>query len=174
MRRFLSIGFLFSVAVLSQVNGFLAGAPAPPGRSPQDEIRHVLDTQVAAWNQGDIEGFMKGYWNSQELLFTSGGKLRRGWQETLNQYKATYPDHARMGELSFSDLEVHLLPNSRGQGDTPVAAWVLGKWRLKRAGDEPQGIFTLILQKFPNSQGGVTPVWKIVHDHTSSSLPEPK
>jgi hypothetical protein len=174
MRRFLSIVILFSGAVLSQVHAFPASSPTHDGPSPQDEIRHVLETQVIAWNHGDIEEFMKGYWNSPELLFTSSGKLRRGWQETLNQYKATYPDHARMGELSFSDLEIHLLPNSPGRRDTPVAAWVLGKWRLKRAGDEPHGIFTLVLQKFPNPRGGVTSVWKIVHDHTSSSLPEPK
>jgi hypothetical protein len=174
MRRFLSIGFLCSVGILNQVNALTASSPAVPNRSPQDEIRLVLETQVTAWNHGDIEGFMKGYWNSPELLFTSGGKVRRGWQETLNRYKATYPDRARMGELSFSDLEIHILPTSLGQKDAPVAAWVFGKWRLKRPGDEPQGIFTLILQRIPNPLEGVTPGWKIVHDHTSSSLPEPK
>lgn len=174
MRRFLPIAFVLGVGVLSQVSAWPASSPTVPGRSPEDEIRLVLETQVSAWNHGDIEEFMKGYWNSRELLFTSGGKIRRGWQETLKQYKATYPDHARMGELSFSDLEIHLLPTSSSEKGAPVAAWVLGRWRLKRAGDEPQGIFTLILQKFPGSPEGLAPGWKIVHDHTSSSLPESK
>ena len=32
----------------------------------------VLDAQVSAWNAGDLDGFMAGYWNSEELKFLSG------------------------------------------------------------------------------------------------------
>jgi ketosteroid isomerase-like protein len=140
--------------------------------APREAIRKVLDDQAAAWNRGDIDGFMLGYWNSPELIFTSGGNVRRGWQVTTDQYRKSYPDRARMGELIFSDLEIHLL-NAAGQKDREASsAWVLGKWRLKRATDEPHGLFTLILQKFP-SETGHDGGWKIVHDHTSSSPENP-
>lgn len=174
MRRVLSMAAFLGVIILARIHALPASSPDEPELSPQEEIRYVLETQVIAWNHGDIEGFMKGYRNSPELLFTSGGKIRRGWQQTFDQYKATYPDRARMGELSFSDLEIHLLPSSSEPGGAPAAAWVVGKWQLKRAGDTPHGVFTLILQRFPSPSGGVTPEWKIIHDHTSSLLPEPK
>lgn len=133
------------------------------------EIRKVLTAQVEAWNQGNIEEFMRGYWNSPDLTFTSGGHVRRGWRVTLEQYKKSYPDRAQRGELSFDDLEIHVLESSAGTKTNSRAAWVLGKWRLKRANDEPHGIFTLIFQKI-SSPGGRTAEWKIVHDHTSSAL----
>ncbi|HLX12199.1 MAG TPA: DUF4440 domain-containing protein [Bacteroidota bacterium] len=118
------------------------------------KIRAVLDAQVAAWNNGDIPGYMRGYWNSDSLIFTSGGAIRRGWQATLEKYKSSYDTKEKMGELSFSDLEVHVLSST--------SAWCLGHWDLKRANDNPHGVFTLILRKFIDG-------WKIVHDHTSSS-----
>ncbi len=139
--------------------------------APREAIRKVLDDQAAAWNRGDIDAFMVGYWNSPELIFTSGGNVRRGWQVTTDQYKKSYPDRARMGELIFSDLEIHLLNGSGKKESEASSAWVLGKWRLKRATDEPHGLFTLILQKFPLEKGRGGP-WKIVHDHTSSSPAE--
>ena len=145
---------------------------APRAESPEQlkaQIRKVLVEQVAAWNRGDINAFMQGYWNSPDLLFTSAGNVRRGWKTTLQKYQATYPNKERMGELSFSDLEIHLLPSPDGDQSSANAAWVFGKWHLKRAGDEPHGVFTLILQRFAagghTTEGG----WKIVHDHTSSS-----
>jgi ketosteroid isomerase-like protein len=119
----------------------------------QAEVAAVIDAQAAAWNRGDIAGYMEGYWNSDSLLFTSGGSIRRGWNETFEKYKASYDTPAKMGTLKFTNLEFHL--------PSPGAAWVFGRWELERAGDRPGGVFTLILKKFP---GG----WKIVHDHTSS------
>lgn len=116
-------------------------------------IEKVLSDQAAAWNRGDIEGYMQGYWKSDELIFTSGGQVQRGFDSTLARYKKSYPDKAAMGQLAFSDLEIRVLAKG--------VAWVLGKWRLSRASDSPHGVFTLILRKFPE-QG-----WKIVHDHTS-------
>ena len=53
------------------------------GRAAEDKVREavlkVLDDQVEAWNQGDLEGFMKGYWQSEELTFYSGD-VQQGWQ----------------------------------------------------------------------------------------------
>ena len=114
----------------------------------------VLDAQRDAWNRGDIEGYMDGYERSPDTVFVSGDNVTRGWQTVLERYKKSYDTRAKMGTLTFSDLEV-----------TPIgkdAAVALGKWHLQRANDEPHGRFTLIFRK--TRQG-----WKIVHDHTSSA-----
>ncbi len=121
---------------------------------PERVIRKVLEDQARAWNEGDVDAYMNGYWKSDETVFTSGGKIMRGWQTVFDRYRKSYPDRASMGELSFTDLEIKLL-NSR-------AAFVLGRWRLKRENDSPHGVFTLVLQKFGKD-------WRIIHDHTSGS-----
>ncbi len=118
------------------------------------QIKAILVEQSDAWNHGDIEGYMQGYWKSDSLLFTSGGNIRRGWQETFEKYKKSYDTKAKMGTLKFSNIEVTLL--------SPGSAWVFGHWELEREKDSPGGVFTLILKKFSDG-------WKIIHDHTSSN-----
>ena len=115
-------------------------------------IRSVMDEQASAWNRGDIDGFMQGYWNSPELKFVSGDDVTKGWQPTLDRYKKSYDSRAKMGTLMFSDLNITILSKD--------AAVVLGNWALQRAEDNPKGKFTLIFRKFKNQ-------WRIVHDHTS-------
>ena len=66
------------------------------------DIRNVMDKQVEAWNRGDVEEFMQGYWNSPELKFVSGDKITKGWQPTLDNYKKSYDSKAKMGVLTFS------------------------------------------------------------------------
>ncbi len=142
--------------VLSAILGLLwiaVTARARQSDSSAAEIRGVLMRQMDAWNKGDIRGYMEGYWKSDSLLFTSGGNIRRGWQATLDKYLKSYATPAAMGTLRFSDLEITLL--------SPASAWVFGRWELMRAKDRPGGVFTLILEKFPEG-------WRIVHDHTSS------
>jgi len=116
------------------------------------EIRRVMSEQTAAWNAGDIEGFMRGYWNSPELKFVSGTNVTKGWQPTLERYRKNYDSRAKMGILTFSDLEITVLSKD--------AAVVLGTWALQREKDKPGGKFTLIFRKLKND-------WRIVHDHTS-------
>jgi len=120
--------------------------------SPQRQIRRVMDAQVAAWNRGDIEAFMAGYWRSDKLVFVSGDKVTRGWQQTLDNYKRSYDTRAKMGTLSFTDLEFSVLSKD--------AAIVLGSWELKRETDNPKGKFTLTFRRFKDG-------WRIVMDHTS-------
>lgn len=143
-------------------------ASGPPSTKEEAKIRGVLERQVEAWNRGDIAEFMKGYWNSPDLLFSGTGHVRRGWQSTLEQYKKTYPDRARMGTLSFSNLEIHFVGSTGLFHRKPTAAWVLGQWKVDRAGDSPHGTFTLVFQRLPHSPGKSDGGWKIVHDHTSS------
>ncbi len=110
-----------------------------------------MTQQAVDWNRGDVDAFMQGYWKSDKLVFV-GSKVTRGWQQTLDNYKKSYPTKERMGTLTFSDLEITVLSKD--------AAVVLGSWSLKRANDAPGGKFTLIFRKFKDG-------WKIVHDHTS-------
>ena len=118
------------------------------------DIRAVLDAQAAAWNRGDIEGYMAGYARSSETVFISGDTVTRGWETVLGRYKKNYNTREKMGTLAFSDLEIKLIGKD--------AATAIGRWELTRAGDAPHGRFTLI---FHRTKEG----WRIVHDHTSSA-----
>lgn len=111
-----------------------------------------MDDQVAAWNRGDIDGFMVGYWRSEKLTFVSGTDVTRGWQQTLDRYKKTYDSRAKMGTLAFTDLEFTI-----AEDDIAV---VIGSWSLAREKDNPHGKFTLTFRKFKEG-------WRIVLDHTS-------
>ncbi|MGB1706382.1 MAG: isoaspartyl peptidase/L-asparaginase [Rubripirellula sp.] len=141
------------------------GAP-PPGTTAdatksttvETEITDVLLQQVEDWNQGDIDSFMKPYWNSDQLTFSSGGKITRGYAKTLQGYKQRYPDAKAMGTLTFEKLEFQTLGSDAMQ--------VLGTWKLARDDKPMEGRFTLVLRKFPEG-------WKIIHDHTSKK-PEEK
>ena len=115
-------------------------------------IRKVMDDQSAAWNRGDIDGFMAGYWQSEKLTFISGTEVTRGWQPTLDRYKKSYDSRVKMGVLKFSDLEFTVLSKD--------AAVVLGSWALTREKDNPHGKFTLTFRKFKEG-------WRIIMDHTS-------
>ena len=122
----------------------------------EPEIRAILGNTEAAWNRGDLEAFMAGYWKSPELTFFSGGQEQHGWQATLDRYKAKYasPGH-EMGKLEFSNLRTEMLG--------PEAAFVRGEWHLTMPdGKTPHGLFTLVFRKFADG-------WKIVHDHTSAA-----
>jgi len=122
--------------------------------SRERDIRGVLEAQQAAWNRGDVEGFMSGYEASDATTFV-GASITRGYQKVLENYKRRYPTKEKMGRLTFSDLEVKPLGAEY--------ASVIGKWHLARsadAGGDVGGIFTLLFRK---SAGG----WKIILDHTS-------
>jgi ketosteroid isomerase-like protein len=118
----------------------------------KNDIRKVMNEQVAAWNNGDIDGFMKGYWNSSEMTFVSGTNVTKGWQPTLERYKKGYDSKAKMGVLTFSDLDITILSKK--------SAVVLGKWSLQREKDNPNGLFTLTFRKLKEG-------WRIILDHTS-------
>ncbi len=116
-------------------------------------ILALFNKQVKAWNDGDLEKFMETYWKSPNLTFSGGGKTTRGWQQTLDRYKKSYSTKELMGHLTFSDFEVIVLG--------PKSALALGKWKLKREKDVPQGNFSVVLKKIDGS-------WLIIHDHSST------
>jgi beta-aspartyl-peptidase (threonine type) len=141
--------FLFSL-------GKLACAAEPDVQPSSETIRAVLDAQVAAWNQGDIDRFMAAYALSPDPTFVSGDEVTRGWQTVHDRYAKKYCGRQEMGTLTFSDLTI-----------TPLCedgALVLGSWRLQRQSDEPHGKFTLLFRKLPEG-------WRILYDHTSAASP---
>jgi ketosteroid isomerase-like protein len=114
-------------------------------------IRKVLNAQETAWNSGNIENFMKGYWVSDSLIFV-GKSVTYGWQKTLDRYKKGYPDTAAMGKLSYDLLEFKPL--------SPEYYFVVGKWHLQRSIGDIGGYFTLIFKKIQGQ-------WFIIADHSS-------
>ena len=126
-------------------------------------IRGVLDAQVAAWNTGDLDGFMAGYWRDEKLTFISGDKITQGWDATRERYRKRYftPDKdgklAERGELSFAELHV--------ESFSPNAAMVRGRYILKLSNKTDTGRFTLAFRKLPDG-------WRITSDHTSVDCPE--
>ncbi len=147
--------FSFLVVILILVPTW-ASTPQTRAKNAKTEaaIRAVLDAQAAAWNRGDLEGYMDGYDRSPNTEFVSGDRINRGWQAVLDRYKKSYDSREKMGVLTFSELEITVLSKD--------AALVLGRWRLKRANDEPHGTFSLLFRK---TKAG----WRIVHDHSSAA-----
>src|SRR5262245_12223192 len=136
---------------------FMAGCAPPPagGGDPVAEVTAVWNAQLEAWNRGDLDAFMTGYWNSPDLVFFSNKTETRGWQQTLDRYRATYKAEGRqMGALDFPQLEFKALG--------PEAVLARGQWRLKMPdGKESTGMTSVTFLKLPEG-------WRIVHDHSSS------
>ena len=125
----------------------------------QFQLSSQLQKSASRWNRGDLDGFLQDYLQSEEMTFTSGGRILRGFEALNQRYKKSYGDSAQtMGQLSFSDLE--------GWRLGPDQALVLGRWRLERdevgATQTDEGVFTLVMVQINGE-------WKILHDHTSAS-----
>jgi len=152
-RTFFLVGSLVFLILFSVLRGSLRLAKANTRDSDDEAIRAVLSAQDAAWNRGDVEAFLVGYWHSRELTFSGSSGVSRGWDGVLARYKKSYPDRAAMGQLDTSELELRFLG--------PNAALVLGKWHLRREKGDIGGVFSLVFERFPEG-------WKIIHDHTST------
>jgi uncharacterized protein (TIGR02246 family) len=145
---------LLAAAVVYGYRG-LASRPDKKTDKEMEAVRAVIEAQQAAWNRGDIEGFMNGYAREEGITFLSGDTLTRGWQTVLERYRKNYDSRAKMGTLAFSELEFKPL--------SPFYTMVTGRFQLTREnGETPHGRFTLV---FRRTNGG----WRIVHDHTSSA-----
>lgn len=145
---------LLAALLLSACSMLPARHGAAGGLNAEESIRTLLAAQTAAWNRGDVPGFMKGYWNDPKLRFASGDSVTTGWKETLARYQSRYGDKAAMGKLEFSAIEIEVIDADH--------AYAFGRWRLLRAKDAPHGLFTLVLRKVRGD-------WRIVHDHTSTA-----
>ena len=152
--RWVLMGLAAAMGVLFFVQTQPSAKAADERKADREAISAVLNSQQAAWNRGDVDAFLVGYWRSPELTFSGSNGVARGWEGVLARYKKSYPDKGAMGQLDFSELEFRFLG--------PDAALVLGRWHLKREKEEDVGgVFTLVWERFPDG-------WKIVHDHTST------
>ena len=132
---------------------FLTNSVAVSAQSKAiSEIKALLAKQNAAWNKGDIAGFMEGYWNNDSLMFIGKSGIKYGWKNTLDNYKKGYPDTASMGKLKFELIEFKKLSTEN--------YFVVGKWFLTRTIGNIDGVFTLVIKKIKNK-------WLIIADHSS-------
>lgn len=156
MKRGALTVFLMSIATLLCSAGFAQS----PASSDEAQIRGAIKAQTDAWNRADIPGFMQAYEDSPETTFI-GLTVRKGYQPILQRYKQSYTSPEQMGTLTFSDINVRMLPS--GCGKTELAL-VTGKFHLDRtahgAAAKDNGIFSLVWRKGPHG-------WKIILDHTS-------
>lgn len=140
MRSLLSVIFLFTCSI------------AFSQKDDAATIRKLLDRQTEAWNRGDIESFMKGYWENDSLTFIGKSGITYGWKNTLENYRRGYPDTASMGKLVFTIISIKRL--------SPDYFCVIGKWELFRTVGNISGHYTLLLRKIDGE-------WVIVSDHSS-------
>ena len=143
------------VVLMAVIASLAFSAPAQSSAVTETAaIRRVLELQQAAWNRGDLDTFMAGYWNSPELTFFSGAHESKGWQAALDRYKKNYQGAGHeMGKLEFANLRIEMLGTE--------SAFVRGEFHLTMSdGKTPHGLFTLVFRKFPDG-------WKIVHDHSA-------
>lgn len=116
------------------------------------EILKVLENQRIAWNSGNIEEYMEGYWKSDSLKFIGKSGIRYGWKETLETYCKGYPTKEVMGVLTFDVISIESIAENH--------AFIIGKWKIERIGGEVSGYFSLIWQKIRGN-------WLIIVDHSS-------
>jgi ketosteroid isomerase-like protein len=128
-------------------------APNAVLRTPAEVVRATLMAQAAAWNEGDLDGFMNGYWKSDELKFVSGGAITKGWDATIKRYRDRYAGATGLGQLGFDKLDVKLV--------TDNVAVVTGRFNLVNNGETSSGLFSLVMRRDNGA-------WRIVHDHTSA------
>lgn len=140
---------VFGAILLSAAPACLAQSDSPDARA----IRAVLDMQAATWNRGDIATFMTGYWKSDKTEFVGASGVFRGWQAVLDRYRKTYPNREAMGQVRFSDVDIHLT--------SATTAFVVGQYHLQVQAGPVSGVFTLEFRKFADG-------WKIIVDHTTA------
>lgn len=131
---------IFSTIALGQIH--VPGMPS--------EVLHTMESQQQAWNDGDLDSFMSGYWESDSLLFIGSRRVNSGFATTLANYKKSYPNKEAMGTLSFK--------NRSWTSISETAALLIGAWHLS---DDQQGMYSLI---WKNIDGR----WVIVADHSSN------
>ena len=118
-------------------------------------IRNVFEDECAAWNRGDLDGYLASYWDSDKTLWVSGGSLRRGRKAIVEAYKARFSTPQQMGQITVAELEIDVL--------TDTDAIAFGRWMLAMEDISSHGFFTVQLKKIEG-------IWLIVSDHASSAM----
>lgn len=142
---------MLAFAVVTLVHGEAQGNSS----DPQQEIQVVLNQQIEAWNRGDLEGFMAGYWKSPDLIYFSNKTKVRGWQTLLDRYRQLFqsPNAGKMGKLSLPEEEIVML------GRDGAIVW--GTYLVRTSdGKTRGGLYILAMRKLPEG-------WRTVYDRTS-------
>ncbi|WP_209400082.1 DUF4440 domain-containing protein [Pseudozobellia sp. WGM2] len=134
---------LFFLSFLFTLNSILAQ------NDDEKAILDIIKKQKIAWTNGDLEGFMQGYWQSDSLTYYSGGKITRGWQTTLENYKKGYPNDDYIGSLEFTIDQITKINEG--------AYYVMGQYHLTRKVGDANGTFMIIFKKIDGQ-------WKIIAD----------
>lgn len=143
---------LFISMTLLSVSSFCQTKPARPAGGDETEVRNVLTRQNQAWNRGDVNAFMVGYWENDSLMFIGKSGVTYGYKNTLSNYKKNYPDTTVMGKLTFTLIQLKQL--------SPEYFHVTGKYYLTRTIGDASGHFTLVFRKINGK-------WVIISDHSS-------
>ena len=120
----------------------------------KNSIKEVMQISQDGWNEGDWDKYMSCYWQSDSTSFVSGGNVTYGYKTIKERFQKSYSDKAKMGKLTFSDLEIKVLSNQY--------ALVIGKWHLQREKDAPWGRYSLLFQNIDGK-------WLVINDHSSSA-----
>ena len=136
------IVLLLTVVLLSSFSGIET-------KDDKTEIRKVMADQQEAWNNYDLEGFMRGYWKSEELKFYGSNGVTYGWNNTLARYKKAYPSREYSGTLKFAINDISMISKD--------AYYVMGEYHLERSVGNADGIFMIIFKKINGE-------WKIISD----------
>ena len=144
---------LLAVMVIFLTSCFTQRAMAPQKLYSFNDVQSVLDEQITQWNLGSVDGFMKGYWNSDSMLFITAKGPRYGFQAVSDSYKKNYPSKEAMGNLRFEVIKMQWIDETAG------ISQVLGKWHVGENSKPQSGYFSLIFKFIDNKP-------RIVIDHT--------
>lgn len=128
------------------------------GRPTTEVVKSTVMAQAAAWNDGDLAGFMNGFWNDPGFVFIAGSTVTRGWQETYNRYRDSYGESGDLGRLQYSDLDAKML--------APESASVVGRYAFTRGPASSSGALTLVLRRFEGA-------WRVVQHQMVTDAPPP-
>lgn len=135
---------------------FGCSEPEAAANALPEAIVEKMAMQEAAWNRGDVKGFMDAaYWKNKQLVFVGSKGPTYGYDATLGNYLNSYDSPEAMGTLTFELIEWRPIGEQHG--------YLLGKWGLQREGelDDLNGYFTLIWERQPDTG------WVIIADHSS-------
>ena len=126
--------------------------PKFDAKAEEEAIRAMLNAGQIAWNNGDIDVFMEGFWKSDSLQFISPRGVSHGWEATRDNYKKGYPDRSSMGTVSYEVLELTLM--------SPSVFVISCQYHITQEIGKREGIFTAVFRKINGK-------WLVVHYHTS-------
>ena len=128
-----------------------AGQAVPSDQAALAAAQQLLEHGAAAWNRGDLDGFVSDY--APDATFVTAQGLVHGRQAIRARYAPRFEPGARRDSLWFGTIEARWVD----AGTIQMVAW----WNLGR-GDSvtARGPTSLLLRRV----GGR---WMIVHDHSA-------